>query len=176
MKKKSSPLTSSGIVCCIVILAACGKSPDTQSQTAAPGKLETGKNQMSMKLNGAEWRADNNLFGAVHPAGYNKAIMMAGSKGPKNKDEQPLNINLFNADGPGVYHIKTGNADLSVAQLANLSPDNFMYGGLMGFDLTVTVTQASKEPSVIEATFDGTLTGNSGDTLQVTDGRFSYRD
>ena len=131
---------------------------------------------MSMRLNGVEWKADNNLFGVVHPKGYNKAIMMAGSKGPKNKDEQPFNLNLFNANGPAVYHIKTGNPELSVAQLANVTRENFMYGSLMGFDLTVTVTKASKEPTEIEATFEGTLTGNAGDTLKVTEGKFSYRD
>jgi len=176
MKIKSSAYTLFSIVLSMVILAACGKSPEAASSVARPGKPEAGKNQMSMKLSGAEWLSDHNLFGVVHPAGHNKAIMMAGSKGPKNKDEQPFNINLFNADGPGVYHIKTGNPELGVAQLLNVSQENFMYGSLMGFDLTVTVIQASKEPTVVEATFEGTLTGNAGDTLKVTEGKFSYRE
>lgn len=134
------------------------------------------RNRLGMKLNGVEWQADNDLFGAFHPPGYNKALLIGGSMGRKDKDEQVFTLNLFNVAGPGTYHIKTGNTDLSVAQLANLSPENFLYGSMMGFDLTVTVTTASQDPTVIESTFEGTMTGNAGDTLKVTEGRFSYRD
>ena len=163
----------------LLMLAGCGKGPEATAGAGGQGgaKMEAGGNHLSMRLNGTEWVADSNLFGAFHPGGYNKAILMGGSKGPKNKDEQVFSLNLFNAEGPGTYHIKTGNADLSVVQLANLSPEKFMYGSLMGFDLTVKVIKASGGTgTMVEATFEGTLTGNAGDTLKVTEGRFVYRD
>ncbi len=163
------PLFSRFLTLGLVSFILCGDG-------TAQADPETGGNQLGMKINGTEWRADHNLFGAFHPPGLNKALLIGGSKGPKNEDEQVLTLNVFNVEGPGTYHIKTGNADLSVAQLANLSPENFMYGSMTGFDLTVIVTQASKDPAVIEATFEGTLTGNGGDTLKITDGRFSYRE
>ncbi|CAN5799112.1 hypothetical protein BH11VER1_BH11VER1_02450 [soil metagenome] len=181
MKQKFSlpPLSVLGF--CVFILAGCGKGPEGSSHPEAESAAKSGVkkeevNQLSMRLNGVEWIADHNLFGAFHPVGFNKAILIAGSKGPKDKSEQAFNINLYNADGPGTYQIKSGNADLSVAQMANLSPENFMYGSMMGFDLTVKVLQASKGDKVIEAHFEGTVTGNAGDTIKVTDGRFIYHE
>ncbi len=177
MKTVSSLITLSSLAFLIAMLAACGKNPDaTSTQPGAKADGNAAGNHLSMKLNGADWIGDSSLFGAFHPPGYNKALLIGGSKGPKNKDEQVFSLNLFNIDGPGTYHIKTGNADMSVAQIANLSPDHFMYGSLMGFDFTVTVTKATKDPAVIEATFEGTLTGNASDTLKVTAGRFLYRE
>jgi hypothetical protein len=180
MKPTSSFLPLSVLGFCICLLVACGKSPDAGPRSGSAAKTatqsEAGGNHLSMRLNGVEWIADNNLFGAFHPAGYNKAILIGGSKGPKNKNEQVFSINLYNAEGPGTYNIKTGNADMSVAQIANLSPENFMYGSLMGFDITVKVLKASKGPAVVEATFEGTVTGNAGDTLKVTEGHFVYRE
>ncbi len=174
MRKNSTIIHITAFIISIIVLASCGRESGgpgpTGPKTAASGS------HLSMKLNGADWIGDSALFGAFHPPGYNKALLIGGSKGPKNKDEQVFSLNLFNIDGPGTYHIQTGNADLSVAQLANLTPENFMYGSLMGFDFTVTVTKAAKDPAVIEATFEGTLTGNASDTLKVTAGRFSYRE
>ena len=170
MKQKLVRLTLSLV---LIHFASCDKQGVSAGETGEPSK---GGNHLSMKLNGKGWIGDSSLFGAFHPPGYNKALLIGGSKGPKNKDEQVFSLNLFNIDGPGTYHIKTGNADLSVAQLANLTPENYMYGSLMGFDFTVTVTKATKDPAVIEATFEGSLTGNASDTLKITEGRFSYRE
>lgn len=158
----------------IITIVSCGRRAVSSEEPA--GKPTSSGNLLSMKLNDKEWLADSSFLGVFHPKGFNKALMIGGSKGPKNKDEQVFSLNLFNVDGPGTYHIKTGNTDLSVAQLANLSPENFMYGSLMGFDLTVIVTKATKDPTVIEATFEGTLSGNASDTLKITAGRFTYRD
>ncbi len=102
--------------------------------------------------------------------------MIAGSKGPKNKDEQTFNIHLYNTEGPGTFQIQTGNPDLSVVQLGNLSPANYMYGNVMGFNMKVKVTKASTNPEEIEATFEGELNGNAGDVLQVTEGKFYYHE
>lgn len=170
MKQKLIRLTLSFV---LIHFASCDKQVVNAEEA---GKPTPSGNHLSMKINDKEWVADRELFGAFHPSGYNKAILMAGSKGPKNKDEQTFNLNLFNVDRPGTYNIKTGNTDLSVVQLANLSPENFMYGSLMGFDLKVTVTKAGKDPTVIEATFEGTLSGNASDALKVTAGRFIYHE
>ena len=162
-----------------VLIIACSSKNDPDKVGTAQAQTSTndaGENHLSMKINGVEWKADNNIFGAFHPKGYDKAIMIAGSKGPKNKNEQPFNINLYNADGPGVFQIREGNPDLNVAQLANMSPENYMYGSLMGFNMKVTVTKASTNPDVIEATFEGDLNGNAGDVLKITEGKFYYHE
>ena len=160
-------------------ILACGSKPQQENSAATPATITEpapAGNRLSMKINGVEWKADNKIFGAFHPKGYNKAIIIAGSKGPKNKDEQPFNINLYNVDGPGTYQIQTGNPDLNVAQLANLSPQNYLYGSMMGFNLKVVITKASTGPDEIEATFEGEMTGNAGDVLKITEGSFYYHE
>ena len=160
-------------------ILACGSKPQQENTTATPATITDpapAGNRLSMKINGVEWKADNEIFGAFHPKGYNKAIILAGSKGPKNKDEQPFNINLYNVNGPGTYQIQTGNPDLNVAQLANLSPQNYLYGSMMGFNLKVVITKASTGPDEIEATFEGEMTGNAGDVLKITEGSFYYHE
>lgn len=160
-------------------ILACGSKPQQENNNSTPATTESSPvagNSLTMKINGVEWKADNSIFGAFHPKGYNKAIIISGSKGPKNKDEQPFNINLYNVDGPGTYQIQTGNADLNVAQLANLSPQNYLYGSMMGFNLKVVITKASTGPDEIEATFEGELTGNAGDVLKITEGKFYYHE
>ena len=160
-------------------ILACGSKPQQESSADAPATVtetSTAGNMLSMKINGVEWKADNEIFGAFHPKGYNKAIIISGSKGPKNKDEQPFNINLYNVDGPGTYQIQAGNTDLNVAQLANLSPQNYLYGSMMGFNLKVVITKASTGPDVVEATFEGEMTGNAGDVLKITEGKFYYHE
>ena len=151
--------------------AGTADEPTAQASTASAKE-----NHLSMKINGVEWKADNNIFGAFHPKGYNKVIMIAGSKGPKNKDEQPFNINIYNTDGPGVFQFKDGNPDLSVIQLANMSSENYLYGSMMGFSIKVNVTKASTNPDEIEATFEGEMNGNAGDVLKITEGKFYYHE
>ena len=160
-------------------ILACGSKPQQENSAATPATITEpapAGNRLSMKINGVEWKADNEIFGAFHPKGYNKAIIIAGSKGPKNKDEQPFNINLYNVNGPGTYQIQTRNPDLNVAQLANLSPQNYLYGSMMGFNLKVVITKASTGPDEIEATFEGEMTGNAGDVLKFTEGSFYYHE
>lgn len=160
-------------------ILACGSKPQQENSASTPATItepSAGGNRLNMKINGVEWKADNEIFGAFHPKGYNKAIIIAGSKGPKNKDEQPFNINLYNVDGPGTYQIQTGNPDLNVAQLANLTPQNYLYGSMMGFNLKVVITKASTGPDEIEATFEGEMTGNAGDVLKITEGSFYFHE
>ena len=163
----------------LLLLFACGNNAgqpnEAVSASSAPAEA-TNKNYLTMKINGVEWVADNNIFGAFHPKGYNKVIMIAGSKGPKNQDEQPFNINIYNIDGPGVFQFKDGNPDLSVVQLANMSSENYLYGSMMGFSIKVNVTKASTNPDEIEATFEGEMNGNAGDVLKITEGKFYYHE
>ena len=78
-----------------------------------------------MKVDGVAWEADHDIFGAVHPKGYEKAVLVAGSLGPKDANEQAFNLNLFGIDTAGNYPVLTGNPKLHVAQLANLTPERF---------------------------------------------------
>ncbi|MGF2411454.1 MAG: hypothetical protein ACQUYJ_03965, partial [Ferruginibacter sp.] len=133
-------------------------------------------NYLSMKINGKEWKADSEIFGAFHPQGYSKAILIAGSKGANNKTEQSFNINLYNTNGPAVFEIENGNTDNNVVQLAGLSEEHFMYGSMMGFNMKINITQASKNPTIIEATFTGELMGNASDKLLITEGKFYYHE
>ena len=162
-----------------LLLIACGNNTG-QSGNVANAATEANKtpvgNYLSMKINGVEWKADHNIFGAFHPKGYNKVVMISGSKGPKDKNEQPFNINIYNADGPGTFQFQDGNSDFSVAQLANVSLENFMYGSMMGFTMKVNLTKASSYPDVVEATFEGELKGNAGDVLKITEGKFYYHE
>lgn len=150
-----------------------GDKKDTANEEPA---TSSSGNHLSMKINGVEWRADNEITGSFHPEGYNKAIIIAGSKGVNNKDEQAFTINLYNTNGPGVFDIKDGNTDKNVVQLTNVSPEHFMYGSMMGFSMKVTVTKASSNPTVVEASFEGELTGNASDKIKITDGKFYYHE
>lgn len=161
-----------------LILQSCGQSETakTPSGSGAKAPEAASGNYLSMKINGVEWKADHDVFGAFHPKGYDQAIIIAGSRGPKDKTEQSFNLNLFKTTGPGVFQIKNGNPDFNVVQLANMSPENFMYGSMMGFDLKVTITRASANPSIVEASFEGELTGNASDKIKITEGKFYYHE
>jgi hypothetical protein len=76
----------------------------------------------------------------------------------------------------GEYLIETGNKDLSVVQLGNLSETNYLYGSMMGFRMRVNISKASQSPVELEASFEGEMTGNAGDTLKVADGKFYYHE
>jgi len=161
-----------------IILLACANQkdktsipPDDQATT-----LSIGKNYLTLKINGVDWTADNDIFGAFHPKGYNNAIIIAGSKGKKDKNEQTLNINLYNTSGPGTFNIVDGNKDFNVAQLGNLTADNYLCGSIMGFDMKVIVTKASSTPDIVEATFEGKMTCSSGEILNITNGKFYYHE
>lgn len=135
---------------------------------------EAAGNFLKMKINGEWWIADHDVFGAFHPKGYDKVIIIAGSKGPKDATEQAFNINLYQTEGTGEYAIATGNSALSVAQMGNWSAQSFLCGSLMKFDFKVTVTKVNKSPALVEAKFEGTLTCNTGEVLKVTEGSFYY--
>lgn len=168
------------VLFCLAIIA-CGSKTGTEqgnSKEAASSEEaeQTTGNYLSMKINGVEWKAEREIFGAFHPKGYNKALIIAGSKGANDKNEQTFNLNLYNIDGPGVYEIQTGDPNASVVQMGNWSPENFLYGSMMGYKMNVNVKTASTKPDVVEATFEGELSGNAGDVMKITEGKFYYHE
>ena len=156
----------------IFFVLSCSKS----NNDSIPIQAQTSKNYLTMKINGVTWVADREIFGAFHPKGYDKAIMISGAKGPKDKNEQLFNINLYKKDGVGTYTIIDGNADNNVAQLLNLTPENFQAGSITGFNMTVNITKASGTPDEVEATFEGTLNGIDGSTVTITEGKFYFHE
>ncbi len=171
--------TSISLVLSVLLILSCndksGSSTIGESITKA-SVVTSVENHLRMKINGAEWVADHGIFGAFHPKGYNKAIIIGGSKGPKNESEQVFDINIYNTEGPGTYNFHDGNPELSAAQMANWSTETFLCGSMMGHNMHVNVSKASTNPAVIEATFEGNLTCNSGEVFHLTDGTFYYHE
>ncbi|MCF8247882.1 MAG: hypothetical protein K9J37_22175 [Saprospiraceae bacterium] len=163
----------------LLLFFACGnnagQSNEVVSATSAPAETAD-KNYLTMKINGVEWKADHGVFGAFHPKGYNKVTMISGNKGPKDATEQFFNINIYNTDGPGTFSFKDGNPDLRVAQMGGWNAENYICGSMMGHDMRVKITAASTKPDVVEATFEGELTCNSGEVLKITEGKFYYHE
>lgn len=159
-------------------LLSCDRAPaPTGNPTdVVATSVPVSANALSMRIDGTPWIGDHNLFGAFHPTGYERALIIGGSHGPKDRDEQVFTLNLYGIDGPGRYEFKTGNASASVVQIANLSSERYLAGSLLGFDFVVDVRTASHTPTVIEATFSGTLTANDGSQIQISEGQFSYRE
>jgi hypothetical protein len=157
-------------------IISCSENKTKIDPAAIFEKGKNNANYLSMQINGNEWKADNEVDGLFHPKGYNNAVMMSGTKGPKDKNEQAFNLTLYNINGPGVFEIKDGNKENSVVQLAGLSEQNYLYGSMLGFNIKVTVTKASSSPTEIEASFEGELMGNAGDKINITNGRFYFHE
>jgi hypothetical protein len=161
----------------LFVFLSCGnKDKQTIDSTIVDNTSIKEKNYLSMKINGKDWIADNEIFAAFHPKGYNNAIIIAGNKGKKDKDQQSFNLNLFNTNGPATFNIKDGNKDFNVVQFGALSAENYLCGSMMGFEMKVIVTKASSTPDIIEATFEGKMTCSSGEILIITNGKFYYHE
>jgi len=168
-----------------LLLIACHSSPPPAATTApastppTPASPQRLGNQLRLTLDGRPWQADREFFGAFHPPGMDKAVLMAGSLGPKDKHEQAFNLNLFGVDGPGRF-VASGNTmslkgvTSSAIQLANLSEQRYLVGGPLGYEVEIDLLQAGA--GVIEAKFQGRLTANDGSTVTLTDGYFLYRE
>ena len=164
-------------------ITGCGQPPpassalaptDASADTRAPSSRA---NRLRMRVDGIEWSADRDLFGAVHPPGMDSAVLMAGSLGPKDANEQSFNLNLFGIDAPGHYVVEHGNASGSVMQLANVSPERYLIGGLMfeyRFEVELITMQAN--PVAIEARFKGVRQANDDHRVTNSDGEFVYRE
>jgi hypothetical protein len=160
----------------LTTMLACSNQQKKEGPTAKPGPANSTSNFLSMKINGQLWEADHDIVGAFHPKGYDKLIIIGGSSGKKDKSEKSFTVNIYKTDGPGKFHFAQGNPALSVAQMGNWSEEEYLCGSMMGFDVSFDVTRASQNPTVVEATFSGTLTCPSGKELIITDGKFYYAD
>jgi len=163
---------------CAGALAACNDTT-APAATQAPATAPTAHappNSISLRLDGREWHADRAIEAMVHPPGFNRMLMVSGSFGPKNGNEQAFNLNLAGVEAPGRYTIKGGNVVGSAIQLANLDAERFLIGGALGADVVVEVTVMQRTPVVVEGTFSGMMSANDGKALRIEEGRFSYRE
>lgn len=167
------------------LLAGCGPAPTANSSTpseaaptSAPGTpSRRGENLLRMRVDGVEWHADREFFGAVHPPGMDRAVLMAGSLGPRDANEQTFNLHLFGIDGPGRYRFERTDATGSVMQLANLSPERYLIGGLMfDYRFEVELLEMQIDPVAIVARFHGELQSNEDKQVRISDGEFVYRE
>ncbi len=170
------------IVACLALLAGCDDDsratpvggPASERTTPLASIAPSAASALSVRIDGVEWLAEHDIFGAVHPTGYDRTILIAGSRGGKHANEQAFNLNLFGIDAPGRYRVHNANAKSGVAQMANLSPERYLAGNLFGYDIEVELVHFSKNPDRIEARFSGTLEANDGSTMQLRDGYFNY--
>lgn len=166
-------------------LTACDRTAPPAATPSAPAATATANTpaaatpQARMTLAGKPWQADREFFTAFHPPGLDKAVLMAASRGPKDKHEQVFNLNLAGVGGPGRYTARGDTMSVqgtlgSAFQLANLSDSHYLIGGPLGFDIQVELLQAGA--GVVEARFHGSATASDGSTLKIEDGYFFARE
>ncbi len=174
MKKLLTTLT----LFCLVLTIACNNSskPTENNSAASASAANKTINKLSFKMDGVLWEADNEIMGIFHPKGYNKAVLMGGSKGPKNKDEQMFSLNLYGIEKEGEYTIQTNDPNQSVVQLANISNEEPMCGSLMGYKFKISLKKCANNPTVIEASFEGEITCNTDRVIKITEGVFYYNE
>jgi hypothetical protein len=166
----------------LLSLAGCGQAPSSaapsapeENTTAIASSGDPGR--LRMHVDGVEWSADREFFGAVHPPGMDRAVLIAGSLGPKDENEQTFNLSLFGVDGPGRYVVERGDGSGSVMQLANLTPERYLIGGLMfDYRFEVELLEMQVDPVVIVARFSGELQSNDDQRVTISDGEFVYRE
>ena len=161
----------------LAALAGCSSGqPEIAPSNPSPATVATPQsNRLRMKIDGVEWQADHDIWGTSEVPGYAHAVLMSGSKGLKDANEQAFNINLYGVKGPGTYSIVKSNPDASVVQLANLSRERFLAGGLvLNQNIVVEVLRVQSSPMLIEARFHGTIAANDDSVLQIEDGEFRY--
>lgn len=154
----------------LCLLLSCGP-------LSAPAPVSTVDSSkfLRMKVNGKDWIADSGISCAVHPDGYNKAILIAGSKTEDGGED--FNIHLFNMQlGPSITAATDGNPNNTTIQLGTHDSTKYIYGSLMGFDMQIQIVRVSKNPLLLEVSFEGEMTGNAGDKLKITDGYFYYKE
>jgi hypothetical protein len=160
----------------LTTLLACSNQQKKEGTATSSVPDNATSNFLSMKINGQLWEADHDVIGAFHPKGYDQLIIIGGSSGKKDKSEKSFTVNIYKTNGPGKYNFVQGNPALSVAQMGNWSEEEYLCGSMMGFDVSFDVTKASKNPTIVEATFSGKLTCPSGKELLITEGKFYYEE
>jgi hypothetical protein len=147
---------------------AAGVASEENPPPAAPPA--SGGQFIRMHVDGVEWMADREIFCANAPAGINPMLVVSGSFGPKDANEQVFNLNLSNVQGPGTLHLVGGGSLTHVIQLANLDQSRYLNGGAMGFDVKVEIIEFTRDPTHIELRFDGTLNSSAGTPLRIEHG------
>ncbi len=162
---------------------ACNQSQKSTETVQVRTELSGDKNYLSMKIDGVEWSADHNIFGSFH---FNESlgpglINIAGVKGDPPND-QAFNINLYNTTGSGSYVVDIPQGAQpkmyeNVCQLTQLTPSNYLCGGLQQQgQMNINIKKYSKEPQMIEATFNGTISCVEGNKIAITEGKFYYNE
>lgn len=164
-------------VATLCLLAACGGAPPAPPDRGAPGVSSApvaaaapAGDVVRMTVDGAEWSADRDIFCAVAPPGLGEVVIVSGSRGPKDANEQAFNLNLSGVSGPGTVRLSGGATTTQAIQLANLDAQRYLNGGALGFDVTVEVLALSREPARVELRFAGTLNSSAGAPLRIDDG------
>lgn len=175
---RNRPLPAAAMLACALLLAACSRqtAPAAATTTAATSSEAAARepNRLELRLDGRPWHADRAIEAIVGAAGFDGMLMLSGSFGPKDRDEQTFNLNLTGVRGPGTYHVR-GSGVVDAVQLANLSAERYLVGGALGADVDVVVRTLQRDPLRVEATFSGTLVASDGQRLRLEDGHFSYR-
>ena len=159
------------ILIALLATVACShqdKTPKTEisSTTAASDSY------LTMKINGKEWVADEDLIGNLGLLGPGQ-FGLGGSK-IVNGEEQHLSIAIHNVTGPGTYQT-TAEQVYNVAQYAlnqQSNGDVKIFKSQKDGQFTIKITKA--EGYNTEGTFSGTLPGwlGTSESVVITDGKF----
>ena len=157
-----------------VLFFSCCKKETTEAKD---------KNQLQFEIDGVLWEADGEIFGSYHfsEALGPQLINIAGEKG-SGSEQQAFNINLYNTDKEGTYTVNIPNgstvsANQNVAQLGNLTPTNYLCGGMQqGNQMTINIIKVSKDPQIVEASFSGKMQCVEGNIIDITEGKFYYHE
>ncbi|MFZ2235888.1 MAG: hypothetical protein WBP11_12775 [Dokdonella sp.] len=171
------------LLCSLIVIgiSACSdrQSPASpiegdQATATAPATVATSNAVLRMAIDGKPWQADQAIDAIIDPPTMNRTILINGSLGPKDANEQVFSLILMGLDGPGPIHLQSESPERGVVQISNLAPDRYLAGSILGYDMQVEVTQYSKDPVLVEARFSGSLTANDGTKLTLGDGYFRY--
>ncbi|MCE3003603.1 MAG: hypothetical protein LW860_13035 [Xanthomonadaceae bacterium] len=158
----------------VLLLSACGGDPPVpQDRATAAAPAANGEpvgDVVRMKVDGTDWSADRDIFCAIAPPGLGEVVIVSGSRGPKDANEQTFNLNLSGVTGPGPVQLAGGMSTTHAIQLANLDAQRYLNGGALGFDVTVDVLALSRQPAHVELRFAGTLNSSAGAPLRIDDG------
>ena len=162
-----------------IALIGCNADPAAQAlpsaqESAAPSSANP--NQLSLLIDGVEWRFEQELLGGVNPISEQPELIISGSRGPNDASEQTFTMLIRGADKPGSYRFKLGDGSGSTVQISGLSEQEFLAGNMMPFEMQVEVTELSRNPSRMVARFEGSVQSNTGRTLRISKGYFTYQE